>query len=74
MRKLAWQLREKNITCIKDIMDRSIKAQMKYADKIGARYVLVLGDNEIESNKAELRDMETGIQKLSVLTRSLTGL
>lgn len=62
--KLARQLREKNITCIKDIMDRSIKAQMKYADKIGARYVLVLGDNEIESNKAELRDMETGDTKV----------
>jgi len=62
--KLAWQLRNKNISCVKDIMDRSIKAQMKYADKIGAKYVLVLGDNEIESNKAELKDMRTGDTKI----------
>ncbi|NMA66159.1 MAG: histidine--tRNA ligase [Clostridiaceae bacterium] len=61
--KLAWQLRGQNITCIKDIMGRSIKAQMKYADKIGAKYVLILGDNEVESNKAQLKDMRTGDTK-----------
>ena len=33
---------------------------MKYADKLGVRYSLILGDNEIESNKAQLRDMKTG--------------
>ncbi len=58
--KLAWQLRQHNITCIKDIMGRSVKAQMKYADKIGANFVLILGDDEIESNKAKLKDMRTG--------------
>lgn len=58
--KLVWELRRNKIFCIKDIMGRSVKAQMKYADKIGAKYVLILGDNEIESNKAQLRDMTTG--------------
>ncbi|HHU91454.1 MAG TPA: histidine--tRNA ligase [Clostridiaceae bacterium] len=58
--KLAWQLRNNNIYCIKDIMGRSVRAQMKYADKLGVRYSLILGDNEIESNKAQLRDMKTG--------------
>ena len=58
--KLAWQLRSNNIYCIKDIMGRSVKAQMKYADKLGVRYSLILGDNEIESNKAQLKDMKTG--------------
>jgi len=58
--KLAWQLRKNNIYCIKDIMGRSVKAQMKYADKLGVRYTLILGDNEIESNKAQLKDMKTG--------------
>lgn len=58
--KLAWELRSEGITCIKDIMGRSVKAQMKYADKLGARYALIIGDNEVESNKASLKDMKTG--------------
>ena len=41
-------------------MGRSIKAQMKYADKIGARYTIVVGDNELESGLAQLKNMETG--------------
>ena len=43
-----------------DICGRSIKAQMKYADKIGAEYTLVLGDNEVESGKAVLKRMSDG--------------
>ena len=35
---------------------------MKYADKIGAKYSVVLGDNEIASGKANVKDMETGEQ------------
>mgnify|MGYP000999483547 FL=1 len=58
--KLAWDLRSRGITCIKDIMGRSVKAQMKYADKLGAKYALIIGDNEVESNKAALKDMKTG--------------
>jgi histidyl-tRNA synthetase len=61
--KLTWQLRSKNIYCIKDIMGRSVKAQMKYADKLNVRYTLILGDNEIDSNKARLKDMKTGETK-----------
>jgi len=61
--KLAWQLRMNNIVCIKDIMGRSVKAQMKYADKLGARYSLILGDTEIETNKAKLKDMVSGETK-----------
>ena len=36
---------------------------MKYADKIGAKYVLMLGDNEIETGKAVLKEMATGEQR-----------
>lgn len=61
--KIAWQLRQHNIVCIKDIMGRSVKAQMKYADKLGVHYALILGDNEIESGKAQLKDMKTGESK-----------
>ena len=43
-----------------DICSRGLKAQMKYADKIGAVYTLVLGDNELETNKANLKNMQSG--------------
>lgn len=71
--KLAYQMRNEGISADFDHMDRSLKAQMKYADKIGADYCIVLGDEEIESNKAVLRNMKTGEQKVvsldSVLVR-----
>lgn len=37
-----------------------LKAQMKYADKLGARYVIVVGDSELETGMAKLKDMESG--------------
>jgi len=57
---LAQKLREKGIAAETDICGRSLKAQMKYADKAFAKYVLVIGDNEIAENSAELRDMRGG--------------
>ncbi len=45
-----------------DLVERGLKPQMKYADKIGAKFVVVLGDNEIESGKAKLKNMATGEQ------------
>ncbi|MCD8220321.1 MAG: histidine--tRNA ligase [Ruminococcus sp.] len=45
-----------------DLMQRCLKAQMKYANKIGAYFVMVLGDNELQSKKANLKNMETGEQ------------
>ncbi len=53
----------KGISCVKDVMGRSVKAQMKYADKLGTRYTLMLGDNEIETGRAALRDMKLGESK-----------
>ena len=43
-----------------DICSRGLKAQMKYADKIGAKFTIVLGDNEIETGKVKLKDMSSG--------------
>ena len=45
-----------------DIVGRGLKPQMKYANKIGAKYSVVLGDNEIETGKAQLKNMQTGTQ------------
>lgn len=43
-----------------DLCARGLKAQMKYADRIGAKFTLVLGDDELESGRAELKNMKTG--------------
>ena len=57
---LAQKLRNMGISAETDICGRSLKAQMKYADKTGAKFVLVIGDNEIAENEAELRNMRNG--------------
>ena len=51
-----------------DVTGRSLKAQMKFADKIDARYTLVLGDNELRDQRAKLKEMATGEEELVTLT------
>ena len=46
-----------------DIVGRTLKAQMKYANKIHARFCIVIGDSEIEENTATLKNMETKEEK-----------
>ena len=46
-----------------DIVGRSLKAQMKYANKIGAALTLIIGDSECDSGRAQLRDMSSGEQR-----------
>lgn len=57
---IASRLRSGGVAVECDIVGRGLKAQMKYADKLGARHVLVVGDNELESGRATLKDMQTG--------------
>ena len=45
-----------------DIVGRSLKAQMKYANKIGAKYTLIIGDSEIDAGVAQLKNMADGTQ------------
>lgn len=58
--KYVEKLRDVGIYAEKDIMGRSLKAQLKYADKKKAKYVITIGDNEIENGKASLKNMATG--------------
>ncbi len=58
---LAEELRGEGLTCETDLMARSVKAQFKYADKLGARYVVVLGGEELREGIAEVRDMQKSI-------------
>lgn len=61
--QLVFKLRSQGVGAESDLMGRSLKAQMKYADKMGFSYIVVMGDNEIESGKAVLKNMKTGEQK-----------
>ncbi|MGP1556184.1 histidine--tRNA ligase [Peptostreptococcus stomatis] len=57
-------LRENHISADKDHLDRSLKSQFKYSNKINAKYTIVIGDDELDKDKATLKNMETGDQKL----------
>ncbi|MGE5654847.1 MAG: His/Gly/Thr/Pro-type tRNA ligase C-terminal domain-containing protein, partial [Bacillota bacterium] len=57
--ELLSLLRRHEIACDKDYLGRSLKAQMKYADKVKARYVAILGDDELTKQIVVLRDMQT---------------
>lgn len=58
--ELAMQLRNAGVFAEVDHMERSVKAQFKYADKIGAKYVAVIGGNELAEGKANVKSMATG--------------
>ncbi len=59
---MAERLRRTGVYVECDVVGRSLKAQMKYANKLHAAYTLILGDAEIESGRAQLRHMESGEQ------------
>ncbi|MBR0464284.1 MAG: histidine--tRNA ligase [Clostridia bacterium] len=56
--KLVTELRQSGVKADLDHAARSLKAQFKYADKMGAQYVLTLADDEIAKGVVKLRDME----------------
>ena len=68
---IVTRLREGGVSAECDIAGRGLKAQMKYADKLGARYTIVVGDNELETGRAQLKDMETGTTEDVALDDSL---
>jgi histidyl-tRNA synthetase len=61
--KMLYELRKKNIKSETDYLNRSVKAQMKEANKINAKYVMVIGDEELTNQKAKLKNMSDGIEK-----------
>ena len=64
---LANLLRQEGFAADSDLVGRSLKAQMKYADKIGARFSAVLGDDETETKCFKLKNMVTGEQTETTL-------
>lgn len=59
---LVGKVRESGLFAETDVVSRGLRAQMKYADKIGARFSIVLGDDEITKGEAVVKNMETGQQ------------
>lgn len=57
--KVVKNLRDKGIIVETDYMNRSVKAQMKYANKIGAKNTVIIGANELESNQVTIKNMDT---------------
>ena len=65
---LCVALRAAGVSCELDHMGKSVKAQFKYADKIGARFVLTIGENELENGKGGLKRMSDGVVSEVALT------
>ncbi len=60
--KICTALRREGFSAATDMSGRGLKAQMRYADKCGARFTVVLGDNELSLGKAMLKNMKTSEQ------------
>ena len=58
--EIAKQLRDNDIVCETDLLDRSFKAQFKYANKLAAKYVFVLGADELDNNVMTVKNMSNG--------------
>lgn len=60
--KFVQTLRNNNISTEHNLLKRSLKAQFKYADKINAKFVITIGDDELKSNKFNVKNLSTGEQ------------
>ena len=69
---MAEKARAEGLRAQSDLMARSLKAQMKYADKVGAKYTVVLGDEEIANKAAVAKNMATKEQINLDLTKSIS--
>lgn len=58
--EIAKDMRDDGFSVVYDLNGRSLRAQMKYADKLGAKFNVVIGDNEVENKVVSLKDMATG--------------
>ncbi|MCM3179823.1 histidine--tRNA ligase [Cytobacillus horneckiae] len=60
---LLNKLRQAGFSAERDYLDRKIKAQFKAADRLQAKFVAILGDDELKANKINLKSMDSGEQK-----------
>ena len=69
--RLCGLLRDEGFSAETDLTGRGLKAQMKYANKLGARYTLVLGEEELAAKSAKLKNMQTGEEREILLPDGL---
>ncbi|MER2262649.1 MAG: histidine--tRNA ligase [Psychrobacillus sp.] len=66
--ELTFELRQNKISADMDYLDRKVKAQMKSADRLKAKAVIVVGEDELEKQSVMLKDLTTGTQQLVPFT------
>ena len=75
--KLAQELREQNLITEFDLLRRSLKAQLREANKMNVKYAIIIGEEELESNQLEVKNFSTGNQqkvKLSKIVEHMNSL
>ena len=70
---LAIQLREKGLVVINDMLQRTLKAQMKEANRLGVKYAIIIGEEEVNNNSYTIKDLKKNSQK-TLLFDSLISL
>ncbi|MFQ6069848.1 MAG: histidine--tRNA ligase [Candidatus Aminicenantales bacterium] len=78
--KLTRCIREQGVDCLVEYRERSLKSQMSRANKLKASQVLIIGEDEVNKGKFQLKEMKTGVQQevseeslLSILKRNFQG-
>lgn len=71
--EIVKDMRAEGFTALMDLNQRSVRAQMKYADKLGAKFNIVIGDNEVENGTAKLKNMTTGEETDIALETFVSG-
>ncbi len=71
---LCSEVRDEGLCALTDTVGRSLKAQMKYANKIGAEFTVVLGESELAEGRAVLKRMSDGRESAVELDRFVEGL
>ena len=67
--KLMNDLRSSSVRCMSYLEDDKLKKKFNYADKLSVKYVIIIGQDEVEQNKFTLRNMENGNQELLELNQ-----
>lgn len=65
--KIVAELRKEGLSVDMDYMGRKLKAQMKQADRVGAKYTIVLGSDEVTTKQVRLKEMESGVETIVTL-------
>ena len=69
----AQDMRAEGFSCVYDLNERNLRAQMKYADKLGAKFITVIGDNEVDEGITKLKNMATGEETEIALDTFVSG-